>query len=374
MVHEVSNSTFNIQHSTFNIMIDAYRFFRFSAFGATAVLPLLGAGSVRPRLGLRPALGLLGVAAAFHAFAYVHNDVCDLELDRSQPLRAEYPLVRGDVSPRAALAVALGCVPLAFVIDAWLLGDERRATNGQQPISHPPSSFILHPSSLLASAFALMAAYNRWGKACPFPPATDLLQGAGWTLLIAYGAAAVGRPAGRLTGALMAYELLLILMVNGVHGALRDIGNDRGRGAYTTAIMLGAAETPDGLRVPAGLLAYALALQAGLLALPLWAATENLGSYRASHGTVVAFGVSGTVGLTVALLAEAARGGARPADVGMLHLILLLSAPVALVAPGLGPPLRAVTLLAHTLPLLANGMTYDALRWICGSGIPSSLS
>lgn len=334
------------------MLLDTYRFFRFSAFGATAVLPLLGAGSLRPGLGMRQTLGLLGVATFFHAFAYVHNDVCDLDLDRSQPLRADYPLVRGDISPGAALAIALGCVPAAFVIDAWLVRhDERPAASGRPH---------------LAAAFALMAAYNRWGKAAPFPPLTDLAQGVGWALLVAYGAAATGQAPRKITAALMAYEVVLILMVNGVHGALRDLRNDRARGARTTAIMLGAEETAEGLRAPPGLAAYALALQATLSALPMWAAAQNLPGHRAAPGSVAAFGVSGIAGLTAALLVAAKAGRARPADVGMLHLILLLSAPVALVAPGMALPLRAATLLSHTLPLLANGMTYDALRWAFG--------
>lgn len=354
------------------MLLDAYRFFRFSAFGATAVLPLLGAGSVRPRLGARKTLGLLGVAAAFHAFAYVHNDVCDLEIDRGQPLRADYPLVRGAISPRAAMAIALGAAGLAFAIDGWLMHDDRRPpTDDRQRGTARDGDgaedgrwSAVGRRSSLAAALLLMAAYNRWGKRCPFPPLTDLLQAAGWSALIVYGAAAAGRPAGDLTRALVGYELLLILMVNGVHGSLRDLASDRAGGARTTAIMLGASATDAGLRVPPALLAYALALQAALLGLPMWAAAENLAGYKAAHGTLAAFGVSGLAGLTVALLALAARGGARPADVGMLHLILLLSAPVALVAPGLGPPLRAALLLAHVLPLLANGMTYDALRWL----------
>lgn len=328
-------------------MVDAYRFFRFSAFGATATLPLLGAGSTDPQLGVRRTLGLLGVAAAFHTFAYVHNDVCDREIDRTQPLRADYPLVRGDMSPHAALVIALGCVPMVFALDRWVVHNNGRdAPVGRRDA--PPGRLYL------ASAFVLMAAYNRWGKVCPFPPLTDLVQGASWALLISYGATVSGQPLNRLTRTLIAYELLLILMVNGVHGSLRDLGNDRARGARTTAIMLGAEETPDGLRVGPGLIAYAAALQCALLALPLWAA----------RGRVPTVGVRIVASLTVALLAVAARGGAKPADVGMLHLILLLSAPVALVVPGMGRPLRIVTLLAHTMPLLANGMTYDALRWV----------
>ncbi|HMQ31748.1 MAG TPA: UbiA family prenyltransferase [Chloroflexaceae bacterium] len=335
------------------LTLDLYHFFRVSASGATLVLPLLGAASAGRGLTGRRAAGLLGVAAAFHAFAYVHNDVCDLEVDRTQPLRAAYPLVRGAVSPRAALAVALGCAAGAFALDA-----------GMGPGRAPARR------AHLAAAFGLLAAYNRWGKRCPAPPLTDLAQALGWAALIGYGAAAEGR-ATRLTGLLAAYEVALIMMVNGVHGALRDLGNDAARGARTTAIMLGAEERPGGgLVVPPALAAYALALQAALLALPLWAAAVNL----AGHGPRALAAARGGAGLvaalTLALLGAATRGDARPIDLGMLHLILVLTAPVALAAPGLAPGPRAALLLAHGLPLLANGMTYDAMRWALGLGAP----
>ncbi|NTV64297.1 MAG: UbiA family prenyltransferase, partial [Oscillochloris sp.] len=253
------------------MLLDAYRFFRFSASGATAVLPLLGAGSVCSQLEARRTLELLGVAAAFHAFAYVHNDVCDLAIDRTQPLRADYPLVRGAISPRAALTIALACVPTAFAIG------RRDAAPGRLS---------------LVGAFGLMAAYNRWGKACPFPPLTDLLQGAGWALLIAYGATADGEVPTRLTQLLLAYELLLILMVNGVHGALRDLENDQSCGAQTTAIMFGARQTAGGMQLPPALLAYALLLQLALLALPIYAASQNLPGHQGGARLATGLGVA----------------------------------------------------------------------------------
>lgn len=334
------------------LALDLYRFFRLSALGATVVLPLLGAASVERGVTARRAAGLLAVAASFHAFAYVHNDVCDLDVDRTQPLRARYPLVRGAVSPGAALAVALTCAPLAFALD-------RRIGAREGAVSRP----TLDRRVALSAALILMGAYNRWGKACPLPPLTDLVQALGWAALLLYGALAQGGPT-RLTAALTAYELLLIMMVNGVHGALRDLANDRAKGARTTALWLGADARPDGgLSVPPALAAYALALQAALLALPVWAAATTMaGAGRGARAVAVA-ATSLDAALTVALLAAAAGGGARPADVGMLHLILLLSAPLALVAPGMRPAPQAVLLVAHTLPLLANGMTYDALRW-----------
>jgi hypothetical protein len=79
-------------------------------------------------------------------------------------------------------------------------------------------------------------------------------------------------------------------------------------------------------------------------------------------------GVGAIAALTLALPGAAARGDTRPADVGMFHLMLILAPPLAMAAPAMAPAPRAVLLLAHTLPLLANGMTYDALRW--GLGLP----
>jgi hypothetical protein len=249
------------------------------------------------------------------------------------------------------MAIALACVPAAFAIG------ERAA----------PGPRRLAPRAYLAAAFALMAAYNRWGKRCPFPPLTDLVQGLGWAALLAYGAAATGRRPTRLTGLLAGYELLLILMVNGVHGGLRDLRNDLATGARTTPIMFGAAERADGgLAVPPALIAYALALQAALLALPLWGALANLAGHPPPVRATALAGVGAIAALTLALAGAVARGGARPADAGMLHLMLILSPPLALAAPGMAPAPRAALLLSHTLPLLANGMTYDALGWALG--------
>jgi 4-hydroxybenzoate polyprenyltransferase len=332
---------------------DLYHFFRVSAFGATAVLPILGAASADRELSTRRALGLLGVAVAFHAFAYVHNDVCDLAVDRTQPLRAAYPLVRGAVSPRAAMAVALACVPVAFAAGELAATGRRR----------------LAPRAYLAAAFGLMAAYNRWGKRCAFPPLTDLVQGLGWAALLAFGATATGRRPTRLTGLLAGYEVLLILMVNSVHGGLRDLGNDLDTGAHTTPIIFGAHERADGsLAVPPAFVAYALTLQVALLALPLWGAFTNVAEHPMCGRMTALVGVGAIAALTLALPGAAARGDTRPADVGMFHLMLILAPPLAMAAPAMAPAPRAVLLLAHTLPLLANGMTYDALRW--GLGLP----
>jgi len=338
---------------------DLWHFLRLSAFGATATLPLLGALSADRRLPARRAAGLLGVAACFHAFAYVHNDLCDLPLDRGQPLRAAYPLVRGAISPRAALAFALACVPAAFALDEGVVQAARRRGDAAGVGGG-------RPAAALAAAFALLAAYNRWGKRCPFPPLTDAVQGLGWAALLWYGAAAAGRPA-QLTAALARYELLLIMLVNGVHGALRDLANDAAGGARTTALMLGATAGEGGaIRATPALAAYALGLQAAMLGVVGHALGANLAGHTARQraGAVLGSGLL-AAGLPGLLLA-AARGRVGAREVGMLHLVLVLSAPLALVAPGAAPAPLAALLAAHLAPLLANGMTYDSLRALLG--------
>ncbi len=340
------------------LIFDLYHFTRFSAFGATAVLPLLGAGLAQRTLSFPQVARLLGVAAAFHTFAYVDNDLCDLKLDRGQPLRTHYPLVRGAIRPATARAISLGALATTFLIDHLATARAPRQSSAICRLS----SVVRRPRFALAAACALLALYNRYGKRCPLPPLTDALQGVGWAALIAYGAD--GR-INRSVALLMLHELLLILLVNGVHGPLRDLANDAEAGARTTALWLGAQVNAGGsLQIAPALLAYALALQGGMivgLAATLQAATatQTLAQQRAAYA-----GVGGCVLLTVALLGVAARNRAPANVAGMLHLILILSAPLALVAPALSGQARGALLLVHILPLLTNGLTYDALRWL----------
>jgi 4-hydroxybenzoate polyprenyltransferase len=142
-------------------------FIRASALGGTLVLPLVGAGSVGATPGPGELAGLLAVGLGFHVFAYVLNDVVDLPLDRTEPRRAEFPLVVGSVAPPVGLAVALGALAVALAIAAAL-----------DP--HPRSL------ALLVVACAAMAAYDVSGKRLQMPPVTDLVQGIGWAGLLGW--------------------------------------------------------------------------------------------------------------------------------------------------------------------------------------------
>ena len=119
------------------------RFIRFSAVSFSIILPLLGAAAVSSPLMSYQILELLGVAMAFHIFAYVLNDVIDLPVDRTEPLRADYQLIQGTIQTRQALAVAFLQVPLALILTAWL------GANGPAYI-------------FLVVAFLLMTVYDLW--------------------------------------------------------------------------------------------------------------------------------------------------------------------------------------------------------------------
>ena len=146
---------------------------RFKALGFTLVMPLLGAAtaSAYPGLAGDKVPALMGAALSYHLFSYILNDVIDLPVDRTEPLRAGYPLVKGMIEPWQALGLALVQIPLAGVFTAMAGGSYQ--------------AYVI-----LGASFALMAAYNVWGKSSIFPPVTDLIQGLAWGGLTLYGAAA----------------------------------------------------------------------------------------------------------------------------------------------------------------------------------------
>lgn len=320
-----------------------YLFIRFAVLNFSLMLPLLGAATVSSRLSATVMLGLVAIALAFHCFAYVLNDVIDLPVDSSEPLRQEYPLVQGIIDRRPALAFALLQVPLALALTARL-----------------GTSIEAHTTLLVG--FGLMAVYNLWGKRCPFPPLTDAIQGLAWGMLALYGAFDVGSPTA-LTCALLGLVLVLVLMINGVHGALRDLTNDLRNGARTTAIWLGGRPCDGGLCIPQRLLRYALSLQALFLALGLLACA------RADYAPRILIPSAGAVVLVnascLALLLRALQASADKCNMiryGIWHLALSLGGLIVPFGARLQPVGLAVLLSIYVLPLVTMWLRYG-FKW-----------
>lgn len=222
------------------------RFARIHFVGFTSLWALLGAASCGSGPGPLPFLGLVAVSLCFHLYGGVMNDVIDLEVDRTQALRAGDPLVSGAVSRGAAFAFALCQIPLVFALTGWL----------GEPAAH----------GWLAFAVLAMALYNGFGKRCAVPPVTDFVQGSCWAALVVYGVVATGGRPGLVTLGVALYAVLYTTLINGVHGGLRDLDNDLASGARTTALWLGVR---PGEAVPRRARIYCGVLQAALVVVSL---------------------------------------------------------------------------------------------------------
>jgi 4-hydroxybenzoate polyprenyltransferase len=138
-------------------LVDAQQLIRFPALAFTLMLPLLGAATASSEPPLGQLVTLLVVGLMFHTFAYVLNDVIDLPIDRTHPMRQHEPLVRGAILPQQALFLALIQIPLAFMLTYW-------------------SGGTIVAYSALVGAFALLAVYDLFSKRTAFPPLIDFAQ------------------------------------------------------------------------------------------------------------------------------------------------------------------------------------------------------
>jgi 4-hydroxybenzoate polyprenyltransferase len=326
--------------------VSVYRFGRFSALSFTLMLPLLGAaiGTEAVPLALLVCLALM--ATAFHLFAYITNDVADLALDRTEPLRSDSPLVRGLVHPSIALVVALVQIPFAFAILAFV-GNAAAA-------------------GALATAMALMAVYNWMGKRLRFPFWSDAIQSLGWVSLALAGALSTGKALNTMTLVFAALVFIYVLLINGIHGGLRDLENDRRGGARTTAIFFGAHVRADSvLVVPPAMVAYAFALQA-VMGLVSTAAVWYYVSTAASTSTWPAIAaVAGTQLLLLWLLWRTLAATGRRTDMirsGIIHLFVSLASLMLPFAWSMDIGATATIFAAFAIPV-AVMCWHDGVTW-----------
>jgi 4-hydroxybenzoate polyprenyltransferase len=318
---------------------------RGSALGISLVMPLVGAAAAGV-VDRRAMLELVGVGLAFHCFAFVLNDVIDLPVDRTEPRRSNSALVVGAVRPEWALALALVQVPAAVGIVLLM-------SRGTRPIV------------ALAIGFALLGVYNVAGKRCPLPPLTDLVQGCGWAALTLFGGAVVG-PWTPTSWWVAAYVALYIVLINGVHGALRDLANDLRCGVRSTAIWMGARPDPiDQHRIvlPPVLATYGIGLHV-LMGSILFVALVAL-PYGAEATAATAIALVILWGAASWFLAVAVRSAADPLTLrasGMLHLVATLAGPVVLLAAGMPPWLLLAAGATFAAPFAAHPWLPDSLR------------
>lgn len=316
------------------------RFVRLFSMGATVSYPLVGIGSSR-YFGAAVLGGCVAIGIAVHIHADVGNDVADLPLDATDPRRGRGPLVRGAVRPITALFVALGSLPVVYGLVAALDGNARSL-------------------AALSAALLLIALYNVAGKSIPIPAVADLVQGIGWSALVLFGAELAGG-ATTTTYLAMAYVTAYVAMVNGVHGAVRDLRNDRAHGMRTTALLLGAEVDDGSIIVPTSLVLYAGLLQAGLCALLIAAIVVGAFPLPGVIASIAVLAAATVLGF----IAYQRRHDLREAmAMGTWHLALVPAALLALFASTMPSWATAVAIAAFVAPPLLydralHGLDFD---------------
>ena len=250
----------------------ADRLVRLHAFGFLAIWPLLGAAAVSdwtPRL----LLGVLAVTLFFNSFGAILNDVVDLPVDRTNPLRARDLLVRGAVSRRQALQLALLQVPIIAI--------------AHLAAGFPPGALMLVAAGLIG-----MAVYDGWSKSLRVPPVIEASQGAAGSLLVLYGASITHQTMTPAVWLIASSAAVFILFVNAFHGGLRDIENDRACAQRTTPIWLGCRGVIDGhVHITTWMSVYSGILQGLLIVFAVWTAAL-LGSGPVGFAAVYAASIA----------------------------------------------------------------------------------
>ena len=324
------------------------RFGRLTAAGLGLSSVVIGHATAGGSLGLSVLIGLLLVGLAFHIVAFALNDLFDLDLDRTDPTRAASPLVAGQITPRTA-----GIVIAAVAVDSFVL---EWIWFGVSPIA----------ASALSLGYVGLVFYDAFSKTLPVPLVADAVQGAGWACLVWYGAIR-GGGSSRATLLCALFVVGFVVIVNAVHGGLRDLRNDSRRGARTAAIVFGARLDGDNVTVPRMLLGLAWLLQAALVGLAVVAPfgiRGGFGWWVLWYAVVLV-----TTAFAVWLLWRAVHATADPVrfkNLGAAHILALWLPLTAMTAMYGGALQGLAALAAMVVPMLGNASFRSAFRTMPG--------
>jgi 4-hydroxybenzoate polyprenyltransferase len=305
---------------------------RLHQLGFVAVWPLLGLATVSDWSPLTVA-GLTAVSLFFNTYGVLLDDAVHVDVDRRDPLRTNRWVVRGVVTQRQALGVALVQLPL-------MVG------------SHFAAGFRSESLPYLLGAVAGQGIYDIYGKKCRVPPLMEAAEAAAALLLVIYGATATGAAdMNALVWLTAGAGAAFILLVNAFHGSLRDIEVELACNQRTTPIWLGCRGLKEGqVHISRAMSAYAGAWQFALLGLSLAVVIQHEFSSR-SLFSVIGAGVAAFANIGLFFLLHRVR---KPAwDVLMrLHVTILILPLMFAFIPRLGPARASILFLVYFTPTL----------------------
>lgn len=210
---------------------------RLKAMGVSNVA-VFGALSVTGLLELHHFLLLFFIGVAFNILGFVLNDYFDIEIDRKSEDLAERPLVKGTVSSRSALRIALFLYVVIFTLALIFFRD-------------------LVSLSMLMLAVILGTVYDCYGKS--FLVSEIILAGA-MALFCLFGAFTVSSKLGLLTWIIVFLVFIHVIFFIVVEGGLKDADNDRKSASKTAAVYLGVKTKPD-IYIPISFKALAISVE-----------------------------------------------------------------------------------------------------------------
>lgn len=145
------------------------------------------------------------LAVAYHAAGFVHNDICDVEHDKSDPAKSHFPLVSGEVSLRDARLLYAGLLVTVLVLASYL--SRGRAA----------------PLLCLAGAVVAGHVYNFRAKS---DPASAAYAAVAFTCLPLAAYYAHADRCSVLMVLVAAYVALMMVFEIGVEGCMKDIDSD----------------------------------------------------------------------------------------------------------------------------------------------------
>jgi 4-hydroxybenzoate polyprenyltransferase len=308
---------------------------RLHQVGFVAIWPLLGLASVAD-WSPGTVAGLLAISVLFNTYGVLLDDAVHLDVDRRDPLRAHRWLVRGIVTPKQAVAVALLQLPLAAAV-------------------HAAAGFRIEALPYLGGAVVGQSVYDVYGKRCRVPPLMEAAEAAAAVLLVLYGAAATGGTVNAVTWLTAGAGAAFILLVNAFHGSLRDIEVEIGCGQWTTPIWLGCRGVRERVVHISGTMSvYAGLCQIALIVLSLATAPQH-GLNTTDRLLVIGASVAAVANGVLFVLLHTVR---KPLwDVVMrVHVAALLLPLMLAFAPRLGPARTAILLLVFFSPTVLTGL------------------
>jgi 4-hydroxybenzoate polyprenyltransferase len=218
----------------------------------------------------------------------------------------------------------------------------------------------------LIVGFVFMTIYNLYGKRCPVPMLTDAAQGISWGSLVIYGSLTATGEVNSLSFVAASFGFAFLFLINGVHGGLRDLGNDLERECSTTAIYFGAIIDGQGRVVCTGALRafafFALAIYIGPASIALVAGEFGyegaiLLSVAIAWFVICCFSIWVLYVLTAPLVENRNL-------IIRFHGVPLLLSSIVIFLPLMYPLLIAAMVASHLLPrLIFSDPTRPTFHW-----------